>query len=111
VRQTRIPVIAAFLQGWPERVEWAAHRGILFAATNPAFKGVLDGRLEGAALRRLDPRRVKAVALEDFLRRGQPMRMAFVLQNLLEHLEGRGDEAGKAQTAASRTWGAVPPCV
>ena len=56
------------------------------------------GRLEGVALRRLEPRRVKVVALEDFLRRRKPMRMALVLRNLVKHLEGRGDEAGKAQT-------------
>src|SRR5437762_13993772 len=41
VRQILMPVIAAFLQGWPVRDEWAVHRGILFAATRPAFKGAL----------------------------------------------------------------------
>ena len=55
-------------------------------------------RLEPRADRGLDPERVEVVALEDFLRRRKPLRMALVLQNLVKHLESRGEEAGKAET-------------
>jgi 4-hydroxybenzoate polyprenyltransferase len=39
VRQTLMPVIAAFLHGWPVRDECAEQRGDLFAASSPAFRG------------------------------------------------------------------------